>query len=121
MSDATRIRLELEPVEKILLRRRLNEDGEAQKHFTKLVEKAMNPYVPYLTGNLKDAKRKIYPRSIHYNAEYAEIQYYTNVGMGREGTRKGGLRGAYFDKRAWAAHGKDIIGKMAKFVGGKTK
>ena len=118
---AKKIRLELDPEDKILLKRKLNNNGEAQKYFTELVEKAMNPYVPFLTGNLKDIQKKVTTNAIHYNAKYAQTQYYTNAGMGREGMSKGGLRGPYFDKRAWSAHGKDIIGIVAKFTGGKAK
>lgn len=117
---STVIRLQLDSTQRILLKRNLNKDGQAQKFFTKEVERIMNPYVPWLTGNLKDTSVTINTSNVIYNAPYAQVQYRTNIGMGREGFSHGGLRGSMWDKRAWNARGDEVVRKVATFVGGRT-
>lgn len=119
MSTTTRLRLN--PTQEILLKRCLNKDGKAQAFFTKEVEKRMNKYVPYLTGNLKDFDKKIKKSQIIYKAPYAKLQFYTNKGLGREGTSLGGLRGKRWDKRMWIKEGNETVKSVAKFVGGRSK
>lgn len=116
----TTVKLQMDSTQKIMLKRYINKDGQAQRFFTKEVEKAMNPYVPWLTGNLKDTLVTINVSNVTYNAPYARIQYLTNAGMGREGISHGGLRGSLWDRRAWNARGDEIVRKVATFVGGRT-
>jgi hypothetical protein len=116
----TTVKLQMDSTQKIMLKRYINKDGQAQRFFTKEVEKAMNPYVPWLTGNLKDASVTVHVADVTYNAPYAQIQYRTNTGMGKEGLSHGGLRGSMWDKRAWSARGSEIVRKVAVFVGGRT-
>ena len=112
-------RLELNTQE-ILRKRGLNQDGSAQILFTKECAKAMNNYVPFLTGRLKDMSVELGTDFVAYNSPYAAKQYYTNEGNGKQGESLGGLRGKLWDKRMWPQQGDQILKKVADFVGGHT-
>lgn len=116
-----RVRIKMKPTQKILLKRSLNKDGAAQVFFTKECKKAFNNFVPYDTGRLKDMMVTIKTSSIIYSASYAKKQYYTNRGLGKQGTSKGGIRGKYWDKRGWISKGDNIVKTVAGFVGGRSK
>ena len=118
---ATTYKLQLDPTQKILLKRYLNKNGKAQAFFTKTCEKHMNKYVPFLTGNLKDITCTVKTKQIVYNAPYSRKVYYTNQGMGKQGTATGGLRGRYWDKRMMSSEGNTIVKEVANFVGGRAK
>lgn len=117
----TTVKIEMDPEQKILLKRKLNNNGEAQVKFTKEVAKECNNYVPFLTGRLKDMTVTLLKDKIIYNAPYAERQYYTNQGNGKQGTSMGGLRGKEWDKRCWIDKGESIIKTIAEFCGGRSK
>lgn len=107
--------------EQILRSRGLDKDGEAQILFTKECAKAMNNYVPFLTGRLKDMSVELGTDFVAYNAPYAERQYYTNEGNGKQGESVGGLRGKQWDKRMWSQQGNQILKTVADSVGGRVK
>ena len=50
----TTVKIEMQPTQKILLKRGLNKNGKAQQFFTKEVAKHCEPYIPFKTGRLKD-------------------------------------------------------------------
>ncbi|NFM19220.1 capsid protein [Clostridium sporogenes] len=112
----TRVKIQMNDTQKILLKRALNKNGKAQIKFTKECAKEMNNYVPFLTGRLKDMSVELKTDKIIYNAPYAAKQYYTNKGGNR-----GALRGKYWDRRAFIDHGDRIIQTIADFVGGRSK
>ena len=118
---AARVRIKMDKTQKILLKRHLNKNGKAQVKFTKEVAKYSNNYVPFLTGRLKDMSVELKPDKIIYNAPYAKRQYYTNKGMGKQGTSIGGLRGKFWDRRAFIDHGDKIVKSIADFCGGRSK
>lgn len=118
---AIKVRIEMNDVQKILLKRSLNKNGNAQVKFTKEVAKYCNNYVPFKTGRLKDMMITIGTNKIIYNAPYATKQYYTNKGIGKNGTSQGGLRGKMWDKRMWSDRGDEIVKSVAQFVGGRSK
>lgn len=113
---STRVKIQMNDTQKILLKRALNKNGKAQIRFTKECAKEMNNYVPFLTGRLKDMSVELKTDKIIYNAPYAAMQYYTNKGGNR-----GALRGKYWDRRAFIDHGDRIIKTIADFVGGRSK
>ena len=86
-------KLVMNNTQKILLKRYLNKNGEAQVKFTKEVAKECNNYIPFNTGRLKDMMVELQPSKIIYNAPYAREQFYNNKGKGKQGLNKGGLRG----------------------------
>lgn len=118
---ATKIKIKMDDTGKILLKRALNKDGQAQEFFTKQCAKWMNNYVPYEHGGLKDIRVMIEKDKVIYDSDYAKKQYYTNKGMGKQGTTIGGLRGKLWDKRMWNDNSDKIVKSVAQFVGGRTK
>ena len=114
-------RLEMQPTQKILLKRKLNRNGAAQVFFTKECAKEFNNYVPFLTGRLKDVMITIGVDKITYSAPYAKRQYMSNMGTGKEGFCRGGLRGPYWDKRAWINKGDEIVQRVADYCGGSAR
>ena len=114
------VKIKMDSTQKILLKRYLNQNGDAQVKFTKECAKAMNNYVPFKTGRLKDMMITLESNRIIYSAPYAAKNYYTNKGNGKQGTKLGGLRGKYWDKRMWTDKGDSIVQTIANFVGGRT-
>lgn len=107
--------------QEILRKRGLNKDGSAQILFTKECAKAMNNYVPFLTGRLKDMSVELGVDFVAYNAPYAAKQYRENAGEGKEGLNQGGLRGKLWDKRMWPQQGNQILKTVANSVGGRAE
>ncbi|MEG0133553.1 MAG: minor capsid protein [Clostridium sp.] len=118
---STTVKIDIDSSQKILLKRYLNKNGEAQLAFTRECFKAMNPYAPFDTGRMKDWMIQVNADNITYSAPYAAKQYYTNAGMGKQGISHGGLRGKVWDKRMWSDKGNEIVKSIADFVGGKAK
>lgn len=118
---ATKVKLVMNDTQKILLKRHLNKNGEAQVKFTKEVAKECNNYIPYSTGRLKDMMVEVKTDKIIYNAPYARQQFYNNKGNGRGGTVGGGLRGKRWDRRCWIDNGDSIVKSIANFVGGRSR
>ena len=106
-----KIRLQIDPVDRILLKRSLNKNGAAQRFFTHEVRRLSDPYVPFLTGVLKNTATEEVNR-ITYNTPYARRQYYENPGTG--------LRGPHWTERMWADRGKEIVKATAAYCGGKA-
>lgn len=79
-----KIRLQIDPVDRILLKRSLNKNGAGQRFFTHEVRRLSDPYVPFLTGVLKNTATEEVNR-ITYNTPYARRQYYENPGTGLRG------------------------------------
>ncbi len=106
-----KIRLQIDPVDRILLKRSLNKNGAGQRFFTHEVRRLSDPYVPFLTGVLKNTATEEVNR-ITYNTPYARRQYYENPGTG--------LRGPHWTERMWADRGKEIVKATAAYCGGKA-
>lgn len=51
------LKLKIDPVDKILLKRNLNQNGQAQKFFSSEVRRMSDPYVPFQKGSLKNTAR----------------------------------------------------------------
>lgn len=115
-----RVRIKMDPTQKILLKRSLNKDGGAQKFFTAEMQRVMSPYVPFLGGGLRDSS-VIKGTCIEYNTPYARRQFYENQGNGREGMNKGGRAGSQWAQRAWADNGDAVVESVADYVGGRAK
>ncbi|MBO0559004.1 capsid protein [Clostridium botulinum] len=113
---ATTVKIQIDKTEKILLKRYLNKNGQAQVEFTKEVAKNCNNYIPFLTGRLKDESVQLKTDKIIWSAPYAKKQYYLNKGGNR-----GALRGKYWDKRMWSDKGDRIVQTIADFAGGRTR
>ena len=110
----------VDPTQKILLKRKLDNNGQAQLFFTNEIARLSELYVPFQGGDLKN-KKVVSSNKITYIMPYARKQYFTNAGAGKEGTSKGGLRGKLWVKRCWADKGKGICKSVAQFVGGRSE
>ena len=115
------VKIQIDSTQKILLKRHLNQSGQAQIKFTQECAKQMNNYIPLDTGRLKDMTVEMTESSVIYNAPYAAKQYYTNSGNGKQGNANGGLRGKLWDRRMWPDKSDSIVKTIADFVGGKVK
>lgn len=115
------VTIRMDSTQKILVKRYLNNNGEAQMKFSKECAKSMNNYIPFKTGRLKDMNVVVNNNNVTYQAPYAKKQFYTNQGNGRQGTRNGGLRGKRWDKRMWSDKGSSIVKTIGDFVGGRVK
>ena len=80
-----RIRMQIDPADKILLKRSLNKNGEGQRFFTHEVRRLSDPYVPKRSGKLKNTAVET-KTSITYNTPYARRQYYEHKGDGLRGS-----------------------------------
>ena len=47
------IKIKIDPVDKILLKRNLNQNGQAQKFFSSEVRRMSDPYVPFQKGTFE--------------------------------------------------------------------
>lgn len=108
----TRVKINIDSSDKILLRRYLNQNGKAQQFFTSEVKRLSDPYVPFRQGHLK-REVIVTPNKLIYTQPYAKKQFYENKGKG--------LRGKQWVNRMWADKGKLIVQSVAKFVGGNAK
>lgn len=108
----TKVKINIDPTDKILLKRNLNKNGTAQQFFTSEVARLSDPYVPFDKGNLKNT-RSVGVNKITYVQPYSRRQWYENKGKG--------LRGKEWCLRMWANRGKEIVKSVAKLVGGIAK
>jgi hypothetical protein len=118
---AKTVKIIMDSNQRILLKRYLNKNGKAQSMFTQECAKEMNPYIPYLSGQLKNQDVQINVNSITYSAPYARKQYFSNKGNGINGTSSGGIRGMRWAPRMWVTRGDKIVDKIASLVGGKAE
>lgn len=109
---AEKIKLQMDPAQKILAKRGLQKGGSVQRFFTHELRRHMNPYVPHLTGNLENTAME-HEKSVEYVQPYARRQYHENKGKG--------LRGREWDRRCWADNGDSILESVAKMAGGKAE
>lgn len=112
----TGIKMNIDPADKILLKRHLNNNGKAQLFFTNEVRRLSIPYVPALTRKMEQTA-VVQPKSITYGQPYARRQYYENKGLNRS---KAPLAGSLWDKRMWADRGPEIVSAVANFTGGRN-
>lgn len=110
---AAKIKLEMDPDDRILLKRNLNKNGMGQRFFTHEVRRLSTPYIPRLTGFLSKDSVIESVNNITYNAPYARRQWYEHKGDG--------LRGPRWTERMWADRGPEIVKATAAFCGGKAK
>lgn len=120
MAKGVSVKLELDAFSKILARRGLQENGPAQKKAAAELKRMCDPYVPMLTGTLKNTAL-VEQDGVLYVQPYAATQHDTNAGNGQEGTNHGGMRGKHWEKRMMADKGDEYVGTVAKIIGGKAK
>lgn len=113
-----KIRLEIDPADKILMKRNLNKNGAGQKFFTHEVRRLSNTVCAELSGNLSMDSVTETASTIIYDTPYARRQYYENKGKNRS---KHARAGSHWTERMWVDRGKEIVQSVAKYCGGKVK
>ena len=98
----------------------------AQYTFSQQVAKAVDPYVPFDTGTLKNSVNQasdLKGGKLVYNTPYGRKQYYLHA-QGTDLRGDTGLRGSYWGQRAIAAHKDELIqfarNAVKKELGGGT-
>ncbi len=110
MSGNVRYTLKMDPTEKILMRRSMEKNGNAQRFFTHEVRRLADPYVPLRNGPLKNTAREEVTRIV-YIQPYAKKQWEQNKGNG--------LRGKEWVLRMWVDRHGEIVKSVAVYVGGR--
>ncbi len=111
------IRIQIDSADKVLLRRKLNKNGDGQRFFTHEVRRFSIPYVPQLSGKMEQTGIE-QVNKITYPQPYTRKQYYENSGKNRS---KAPRAGKLWDKRMWQDRGKEIVQSVARYCGGKAK
>lgn len=109
---AVKIELKLSPMASLLAARRLDKTG--QKQLASEVKRLCDPYVPMVTGTLKNTAQ-VLSDGVLYPQPYAARQYYTNGGS------SDGHRGRAWDKRMLADRSGELTKAVAAFCGGEAK
>lgn len=107
-----KVKINIDSTQKILLKRNLNKNGNAQRFFTNEIKRLSDPYTPFDTGQLK-TNVDVQSNKIIYKVPYAKRQYYENKGKG--------MKGKQWVIRMWSDRGSEIVNSVAKLVGGKSK
>lgn len=116
--------IQIKSAVKLAKARGLDTGGKVQKYIDSEVLRQSEPYVPFLSGKLKQSgiiNTKIGSGEVIYRKPYARRQYYENAGMGREGISKGGRRGKQWFERMKANHREQILAGAARIAGGKAE
>lgn len=111
MAKDITVKLNLDPLEKILKKRNLEPNGAAQKKCASELKRMCDPYVPMNTGTLKNTAQ-VQNDGVLYTQVYSAVQYYNNSGWN-------GQRGKEWDKRMMADKGKQYIEACSKIIGGE--
>lgn len=122
--------IKIDSSQKIEKRLGINEGGSAQFFLRNEFDRLMDPYIPMLTGTLKN--QKTYPSSheIKYISPYAHYQYIGNKAVGASkplGIKRtiSGVslkysgapkRGARWDKRMWSDQKTKILKDLNNFI-----
>lgn len=100
--------LRMDPADKILLKRKMGDNGQAQLFLSKNFADKSLPYVPRLTGALRDSAR-VNPKSVSWNTPYARRQFYEHKSK------------SMWHIKMWRDRGKEIVDSVAQFCDCRVK
>jgi hypothetical protein len=106
----TTITLTMNDADRIILDTHLGSGGKVEQFFASQLARAMDPYVPFDTGDLKNT-HTVGKNYVEYHMPYAARQYHEN-----KSGHNGLLRGKEWDKRCWLDRRKDLIQAIQGFV-----
>ena len=115
------IKVSFIPIADMMRYRGLETSGKVQQFVDSEVLRYSDPYVPFLTGDLKRSgtlATTLGSGLVQYNMSYARKNYYFNRGRGKQGTASGGLRGKMWFERMKADHLREILAGAKKIAGG---
>ena len=142
---STTVRMDMEPIRKILARKGISPTGAVQMQLTNIVNRRIARYMPFRTGTLIKLKRVVSPTEIEVLGPYARYQYYGKLMVdpktgsagfltpecwrSRKGvskvltdrdleydTTKNPMAGPYWDRKLIFAEGKAIVAELQAFV-----
>ena len=116
---SVKVRIEMDPADKILLKRKLNQNGEARQRFTNQIYLLAQPYMPFRTGQLMKNVTKEVDRITHNQPYSARMYYNPQYHFNRTGGHP--MAGAQWYQRMWNDRGKEIVNDIASFTGGKAE
>lgn len=118
-------KIDIKPVEEILKRHGLENNGAVTLFFRNEVDRYSDPYVPFKKGSLKNNKSYPNSYSIKYNSPHSRYQYHGKVMIGKAPKKvtnrdlkynEAPKRGAEWDKRMWNDRGKEICKNLEEFI-----
>ncbi|MEG1106604.1 MAG: minor capsid protein [Eubacterium sp.] len=130
---AEHVQILMDPTDRILLRRKLNEGGAANLYFAQMLKRLADPYVPFDTGILKNTAYIMQNKQgafIVYPQIYSRYHWHGKVMVGRAPKqvtninlkhRNGRRRGPFWTQRMWADRGNEIVKRVAKYTGGRAR
>ena len=125
---ATKIKLQMNPINQIIEDKGLAPNGVVQNHLTFEVNRRIGRYMPHLTGVLEhQLKRVISGTQIKIEGPYARYQYYGGAMEGKPPKHLTGMpleytktfnteAGPFWDRRMMAAEGAQIAADLQEFV-----
>lgn len=121
-NNSIKVTLKMSPTNVLVARRNLQKGGKVQKYVDSEVIKCSDPYIPMLSGKLKESHHPatiVGSGLVTYDTPYAKRQYYLNRGNGEQGTNKGGLRGRLWFERMKKDHLPHILKGVKRIAGAK--
>lgn len=124
----TRVKVEMQPVNRIVARLGVDKNGDVQRFVTNTVNHRMTRYMPFRSGALSTKLKFVSgPNEITVLGPYARYQYYGKVMVGPAPKQvtdiplnyrkhKHPLAGPLWDKRMMAAEGALIAGEIQMYV-----
>lgn len=117
-----KVTLKIAPTNVLLARRNLQPGGKVQKYIDSEVLRCSDPYVPFLSGKLKESgitNTVIGSGMVHYNTPYARKNYYKNRGNGVQGLNRSGIRGRLWFERMKPDNLPSILKGVKRIAGSK--
>ena len=99
--------LRMDPADKILLKRKMGDNEQAQLFLSSEVKSKCEPFVPKLGGDLRDSARAN-RKSVSWNTPYARRQFYEHKSK------------SMWHVKMWRDRGKENVDSVAKFCGGRA-
>lgn len=121
-NNSIKVTLKMSPTNVMIARRNLQKGGKVQKYVDSEVLRCSDPYIPFLTGKLKESgttSTVVGSGMVHYNTPYARKNYYKNRGNGVQGTNRSGLRGRLWFERMKKDHLPHILKGVKRIAGAK--
>lgn len=115
-----RVKTVLPPETKVKSILGVDANGAVQKHVTDEIFKRIIPYIPKMTGKLREAAQVKSSRSITVDTIYARRQFFGVTKHGvpfKYNTARGGAKaGSHWDRRLVADEGDAIVADANRYV-----
>lgn len=125
---ATRIKVNMKPVNKIITRLGIDKSGDVQMQATRIVNQRLTRYMPFRSGVLATKLKFIKsPTEIEVLGPYARYQYYGKAMEGKPpkvvtdrdlnyDKTKNPQAGPFWERRMMAAEGRAVVKELQDFI-----